>query len=88
MRSFTASLLLSIAIIAAGAAAAVSNTCARGSCISPEHKVNADRIIKAAMSPPLAGLSWDRLAEMTDTFGPRVSGSQALESSIGMQSHQ
>jgi hypothetical protein len=52
--------------------------------ISPDHKVIAQKILKAALSPPLAGLSWNRLAEMSDTFGPRISGSQALESSIGM----
>ncbi len=39
----------------------------------------ADRIIASALSDSAA---WKRIAELTDTFGPRLSGSEALERSI------
>jgi len=39
----------------------------------------ASRIIGAALSN---NISWDRLAEMTDSFGPRLSGSPQLEEAI------
>jgi carboxypeptidase Q len=39
----------------------------------------AQRLIDAARAEPLA---WPRLAELTDTFGPRLSGSAALEGAI------
>jgi carboxypeptidase Q len=39
----------------------------------------ADRILAAAAGDRAA---WDRLAELTDTFGPRLSGSQSLENAL------
>ena len=43
------------------------------------YRAAADRLIDAAMRDSAA---WNRIAEFTDTFGPRVSGSTALERSI------
>ncbi|NNF03861.1 MAG: peptidase M28 family protein, partial [Rhodothermales bacterium] len=43
------------------------------------YRSDADEIIAAAMKD---SLSWDRLAYLTDTFGPRFSGSEALERAI------
>src|SRR5262245_47230748 len=39
----------------------------------------ADKIIGESQSSDFA---WRRLAELTDTFGPRISGSQSLERAI------
>lgn len=49
------------------------------STISAQYKETADRIIAAATADSAA---WDRLALMTDTFGHRLSGSEALERTI------
>ena len=47
---------------------------------SPEtYRAAADRLIDAATRDSAA---WNRMAELTDTFGPRVSGSAALERAI------
>ena len=43
------------------------------------YRAAADRLIDAAMRDSAA---WNRIAELTDTFGPRVSGSAALERAI------
>lgn len=43
------------------------------------YRSDADEIIEAAMKD---SATWDRLAYLTDTFGPRFSGSQALEDAI------
>jgi carboxypeptidase Q len=43
------------------------------------YRQDADRIIAAATSDRFA---WNRLAELTDTFGPRLSGSKNLEQAI------
>ncbi|MDA1028227.1 MAG: M28 family metallopeptidase [Bacteroidetes bacterium] len=43
------------------------------------YQVTADRIIDAALADSAA---WDRLAHLTDTFGPRFSGSPNLELAI------
>src|SRR5688572_1092912 len=43
------------------------------------YRAAADRLIDAAMRDSAA---WNRIAELTDTFGPRVSGSTALERAI------
>ncbi|HXT70676.1 MAG TPA: M20/M25/M40 family metallo-hydrolase [Vicinamibacterales bacterium] len=39
----------------------------------------ADRLVRESQSTDFA---WQRLAEVTDTFGPRISGSEALERAI------
>jgi carboxypeptidase Q len=43
------------------------------------HRDAASRLLGEALSSPFA---WERLAELGDTFGPRLSGSQALEDAI------
>ncbi len=43
------------------------------------HRTNADRLIKEAQADRFA---WDRLAELTDTFGNRISGSENLRGAI------
>src|SRR3954470_22198147 len=47
--------------------------------IADKYKGTADRIITAAMADSSA---WNRLAEMTDKFGNRLSGSESLERTI------
>jgi carboxypeptidase Q len=47
--------------------------------IQREYQAIADRIIKAATADSAA---WNRLAELTDGFGHRLSGSEALERAI------
>lgn len=44
------------------------------------YRAPAARLIGAALAEPFA---WRRLAELTDTFGHRLSGSRALEDAIG-----
>ena len=44
-----------------------------------QYRADADRLIDAALADSFA---YDRLAYMTDTYGPRISGSQALEDAI------
>jgi carboxypeptidase Q len=43
------------------------------------HRDAASRLLGEALSSPFA---WERLAELGDTFGPRLSGSRALEDAI------
>jgi carboxypeptidase Q len=47
--------------------------------IQREYQSAADRIIAAALADSAA---WDKLAELTDTFGHRFSGSESLERAI------
>src|SRR5512141_138763 len=47
--------------------------------IADRYHATADRIITAAMADSSA---WNRLAEMTDKFGSRLSGSESLERTI------
>jgi carboxypeptidase Q len=47
--------------------------------IADKYRPTTDRIIAAALADSAA---WNRLAEMTDKFGPRLSGSAALERTI------
>lgn len=49
------------------------------SVLSPLHKENTKELLNLAMNNDLA---WDRLTYMADTFGPRLSGSDNLESAI------
>jgi carboxypeptidase Q len=44
-----------------------------------EHRANVERLIKQAQADQFA---WDRLAELTDTFGNRLSGSENLSRAI------
>jgi carboxypeptidase Q len=50
-----------------------------GTPIADKYRETADRIIAAALKDSSA---WNRLALFTDTFGPRLSGSQSLERAI------
>jgi len=43
------------------------------------YKPTADKLIAASQSSDFA---WQRLAELTDTFGNRLSGSETLEKAI------
>ena len=47
--------------------------------IADQYRPTADRIIAAALADSSA---WNRLARLTDTFGPRLSGSRSLERAI------
>jgi carboxypeptidase Q len=47
--------------------------------IPEETREAAQRLVEAALSSPVA---WDRLAELVDTFGPRLSGTESLEASL------
>ena len=47
--------------------------------ITDTYRSTTDRIIAAALADSSA---WNRLAKLTDTFGPRLSGSQSLEQAI------
>lgn len=47
--------------------------------IADAYSSRADRIIRAALADSSA---WNRLAELTDKFGPRLSGSASLEAAI------
>ena len=47
--------------------------------ITDKQRADAKRLIDAALADSSA---WDRLAELTDTFGSRLSGSKALEDAI------
>jgi carboxypeptidase Q len=44
------------------------------------HRTNADRLIKEAQADQFA---WNRLAELTDTYGNRLAGSENLSRAIG-----
>ena len=50
-----------------------------GQRIVSEYQTDADRLIEAALADSAA---WDRLAFLTDTFGPRFSGSENLETAL------
>src|SRR6186713_967815 len=47
--------------------------------ITDRYRADANRIIDAALKDSTA---WNRLAEMTETYGNRLSGSQSLERAI------
>jgi carboxypeptidase Q len=73
-------LALVIALAAvAGTASWTAKDAAAGESWLDGYREPASRIIGAALSNTLA---WDRLAEMTDSFGPRLSGSPQLEEAI------
>jgi carboxypeptidase Q len=52
---------------------------ARGGAWLDPHREPASRLLGEALSSPFA---WERLAELGDTFGHRLSGSEALEDAI------
>jgi carboxypeptidase Q len=52
---------------------------AQSNAIPASVRANADKLITAALADTLA---WHRLAEMTDTYGNRLSGSASLEHAI------
>jgi carboxypeptidase Q len=69
-----------IRLVAVAAAAALALAPVRGGAQAIEaHRAAADRLIDAAMRDSAA---WNRIAELTDTFGSRISGSTALEQAI------
>jgi carboxypeptidase Q len=70
--------LVSIAFAVAGFLSA-SQASAQATPIADKYRATADRIIAAALADSSA---WNKLAEMTDKFGPRLSGSEALERTI------
>ena len=53
---------------------------AQGTSIAARYRAPADRLIDAAIAD--TGVSWRRLAELTDKFGPRFSGTPQLEQAI------
>ena len=62
-----------IALVASSASAQTPDP------IAAKYGADADRLIDAALKDSAA---WNRLAQLTDTFGNRLSGSQALENTI------
>jgi carboxypeptidase Q len=69
-----------IRLAAVGAVVALAVSSIRASAQSTEaYRAATDRLIDAATRDSAA---WNRIAELTDTFGPRVSGSAALERAI------
>lgn len=52
---------------------------AQGPSIPDETRQNAERLLKAALD---SDVTWDRLAELVDVFGPRFSGTESLEASL------
>ena len=68
------SIISGLVIVSASGASAQSTT-----PIADAYRAPADRIIAAALADSSA---WNRLAELTDKFGPRLSGSQSLERAI------
>lgn len=61
------------------AAVCVSHPSAQGAQWLDPYKANAQKLMAAAQSDQFA---WDRLAELTDTFGQRISGSENLNRAI------
>jgi carboxypeptidase Q len=74
-------LLIVLALATGGAPGLVAqkNKAAQPNPIQKEYQAIADRIIAAATADSAA---WNKLAELTDGFGNRLSGSEALESAI------
>ena len=72
LRIFSATLLLSFLALSSP----IAQT--RAAWLDP-HRDNAAKLISAAMADQFA---WDRLAELTDTHGQRISGSENLQRAI------
>ena len=67
-----------VAVILLLAALSVSSPFAQAGWLEP-FRANAEKLIAAAQADQFA---WDRLAELTDTFGQRLSGSDNLNRAI------
>ena len=68
-----------VLLLAVTAAAVHAQSTARDRAWLDPHMEPAARLLGEALSSRFA---WERLAELGDTFGPRLSGSQALEDAI------
>lgn len=77
--SRTASICLLASLISAVAPSPLMAQAGTAAPIASRYRATAKRIIAAAVADSSA---WNRLAELTDTFGHRLSGSAALESAI------
>src|SRR5437764_7886666 len=67
-------------VAALGAAALLSSVAPAAAAQNPDtYRAATDRLIEAATRDSAA---WNRLAELTDTFGSRIAGSDALERAI------
>jgi carboxypeptidase Q len=76
---FTAGGLLALAVVVTlSRAGAEPSQPAVASWLEP-HRANADRLMKEALADQFA---WNRLAELTDTYGNRLSGSENLTRAI------
>lgn len=71
--------LTRIALVAAVAVWAGSHGLAQTSSLADSYRAPVARLVSAATADRFA---WERLAVLTDTFGHRLSGSQALEDAI------
>jgi len=73
-----------VAIILIGLAAAgrLRKGSSSNPYVSEETEQGVQRIINAALDPSKATFVYDRIADITDTFGPRLSGTQALEDAM------
>src|SRR5262245_33587097 len=78
-RPLLASALFVVALPLAAGLSAQRRTAPAPNPIQREYQPAADRIIAAALADSAA---WDKLAELTDTFGHRFSGSESLERAI------
>ncbi len=72
-------LLIALATAAPAAAAAQTRRPAAPAPLGPAYEAAAARLIAAATADSAA---WNRLAELTDRFGHRLSGSASLERAI------
>ncbi len=72
-------LLMSLGVAAAALLAACAGTHAQSNAWLDQYKPIAQKIIAQSQSSDFA---WKRLAELTDTFGNRLSGSETLEQAI------
>lgn len=66
-------------IAAAAAVATLSSVAGAQAPVSDRSRADANRLIDAALADTGA---WNRLATLTDKFGPRLSGSKSLEDAI------
>ncbi|HEY0779912.1 MAG TPA: M20/M25/M40 family metallo-hydrolase [Gemmatirosa sp.] len=78
-RVLAAALVLAARAAAAQTAAAQTAVAPADSTRYQSYQPAADRIVAAALADSTA---WRRVAELTDTYGPRLSGSDALERAI------
>ena len=72
-------LSLTLAIATAGAALPLRAQAPDTAAIDVRYRAVADRLVDAALADSSA---WQRLAELTDRFGNRISGSESLERAI------